>query len=87
MEDLGFTCDIVVPYGFRSTMETLGIDEVGVQFEVVDLCLAHKPSGSLRDTYNKSTRWKPRVQFYKDWSDFLQKLKTNYQKAQIKSVK
>lgn len=87
MEDLGFTSDIVVPYGFRSTMETLGIDEVGVQFEVVDLCLAHKPKGSLGDTYNKATRWKERVQFYKDWSDLLQKLKTKYQKTQIKSVK
>ena len=86
MADLGFTPDIVVPYGFRSTMETLGIDEIGVQFEVVDLCLAHKPNGSLRDTYNKATRWKPRVQFYKDWSDLLQKLKTNYQKTMIKVV-
>lgn len=87
MADLGFTADIVHPYGFRSTMETLGIDEVGVQFEVVDLCLAHKPKGSLGDTYNKATRWKERVQFYKDWSDLLQKLKTKYQKTQIKSVK
>ena len=68
-------------------MESLGIDECGVEFEVVDLCLAHKPKGSLGDTYNKSTRWKERIQFYKDWSDLLQKLKKEYQKSKIVSVK
>ena len=87
MHDLGFTKDMVVPHGFRSTMESLGIDECDVKFEVVDLCLAHKPSGSLSDVYNKATRWKDRVQFYKDWSDMLQKLKKQYQKSQIVSVK
>jgi len=87
MHDLGFTKDMVVPHGFRSTMESLGIDECDVKFEVVDLCLAHKPSGSLSDVYNKATRWKDRVQFYKDWSDMLQKLKKQYQKSKIVSVK
>ena len=87
MHDLGFPNDVVVPHGFRSTMESLGIDECGVEFEVVDLCLAHKPKGSLGDTYNKSTRWKERIQFYKDWSDLLQKLKKEFQKTLIQSVK
>tara|TARA_R110000796_G_scaffold193083_1_gene309665 strand:- start:88 stop:1308 length:1221 start_codon:yes stop_codon:yes gene_type:complete len=87
MHDLGFTKHMVVPHGFRSTMESLGIDECDVKFEVVDLCLAHKPSGSLSDVYNKATRWKDRVQFYKDWSDKLQKLKKQYQKSMIVSVK
>ena len=87
MDDLGFSNDIVTPHGFRQTILSLGIDECKAQFEVVDLCLAHKPSGNLGDTYNKALRWDERVQFYKDWSDFLIKLKQNHQKSTIKSVK
>ncbi|MBC8299134.1 MAG: integrase arm-type DNA-binding domain-containing protein [Pelagibacterales bacterium] len=87
MDDLGFSNDIVTPHGFRQTILTLGIDECKEQFEVIDLCLAHLPVGIHKRTYNKATRWDERVQFYKNWSDFLIKLKQNHQKSTIKSVK
>ena len=63
-----------------------GIDEdIGI-FEVIDLCLTHKPMGALRDIYNRATRWKDRVKFYNDWSKFLVKIRKEYQKSKIKVV-
>ena len=84
MDALGFTKDIVVPHGFRTTFQSLGQDVLGAEFRVVDLCLAHKPQGTV---YNLATFWKERVQHYQDWSDLLMKLKAEYQRTQIKILK
>ena len=82
----GFPRSMVVPHGFRATMQTIGIDEDIGTFEVIDLCLTHKPMGALRDIYNRATRWKDRVKFYNDWSKFLVKMRKDYQKSKIKVV-
>jgi len=86
MARLGFPSEQVHPYGFRSTLVTLGQEELGEREPVVDMCLAHKPKGYLGRTYNKAVFWKERKAFYVKWSDYLMKLKKDYQKTMIKVV-
>jgi len=83
---LGFHNEIVTPHGFRATMQSLGIDEVKVEFEVVNLCLAHKPQNPLGDIYNRSTKWEERIDFYKKWSKFLSGLQKEYSRKKLKVV-
>ena len=83
---LGFHNEIVTPHGFRATMQSLGIDEIKVDFEVVNLCLAHKPQNPLGDIYNRSTKWEERIDFYKKWSKFLSGLQKEYSRKKLKVV-
>ena len=86
MARLGFPKTELHPYGFRATLVTLGQEELGEREPVVDMCLAHKPKGYLGRTYNRSVFWKERKAFYIKWSDWLMKIKRDYQKTMIKVV-
>ena len=87
MREFGFTKEQVSHHGFRATARTLGVEKLKIESAVIEHCLAHKTREVHGESYDRTTRFPEREEFYNAWSDFLMDCKKKYQKTKIKSVK
>jgi len=70
---LGYTSDEQSGHGFRVIFSTLS-NERGVAPDLIELQLAHKPSG-VRAIYNRSSRLEERRAMMADWANYLDTLR------------
>jgi integrase len=75
LHGLGYSSDVHVPHGFRSTASTL-LHELGWDSRDIELQLAHADSNKIRGIYNRAERIKERTRMMQQWSDYLDQLRT-----------
>lgn len=63
-----------VPHGFRTSASTL-LNELGYDFRLVDLMLAHKNKDQVEAAYNKAELKAKRREIMVRWSEYIQELK------------
>lgn len=74
---MGFSKDEMVSHGFRAMFSTLAneyIDKHGVNFDIIEKCLAHKGGDRVRNTYNHATNLSQMRVLMQWWADFLDSL-------------
>ncbi len=62
-------------HGFRATARTILHEVLGVSPDVIELALAHQPSGALKATYNRTKFLIERTAMMQAWADYLDGLK------------
>lgn len=74
---MGFSKDEIVSHGFRAMFSTICneyIDEHGLNFDIIEKCLAHKGNNKIRNTYNHAGNLTQMRKLMQWWADFLDKL-------------
>jgi DNA integration/recombination/inversion protein len=74
---MGFSKDEIVSHGFRAMFSTICneyIDEHGINFDIIEKCLAHKGNNKIRNTYNHAGNLTQMRKLMQWWADFLDKL-------------
>jgi len=74
---MGFGKDEIVSHGFRAMFSTICneyIDEHGINFDIIEKCLAHKGNNKIRNTYNHAGNLTQMRKLMQWWADFLDKL-------------
>ena len=61
-------------HGFRSSASSL-LHEQGHSSQVIELCLAHTDTNSVRAVYNRSERLAERRELMQAWADYLDELR------------
>jgi integrase len=74
LHGLGYSSDVHVPHGFRTTASTL-LHELGHESRDIELQLAHADSNKIRGIYNRAERIKERTKMMQQWSDYLDSLR------------
>jgi integrase len=75
LNEIGFDHDRHVGHGFRSTFSTIANESGKWTPDVIELCLAHIPTG-VRAIYNRSAYWPERVALMQWYSDHLDELRS-----------
>lgn len=71
----GITPEQITPHGWRSVFRTLGAEECGISFDILEAQLAHAVPDVLGRAYNR-TEWKrQRREAMQKWADYLDGLK------------
>jgi integrase len=70
-------------HGFRATARTLLHEVLGYPPEVIEVQLAHKPSGPLGGAYDRTVFLKQRVEMMQRWADYLDELKESARPHQL----
>ena len=74
---MGFSKDEIVSHGFRAMFSTICneyIDEHGLNFDIIEKCLAHKGNNKIRNTYNHAGNLTQMRKLMQWWADFLDSL-------------
>lgn len=74
---MGFSKDEIVSHGFRAMFSTICneyIDEHGLNFDIIEKCLAHKGTNKIRNTYNHAGNLTQMRKLMQWWADFLDSL-------------
>lgn len=74
---MGFSKDEIVSHGFRAMFSTICneyIDEHGINFDIIEKCLAHKGNNKIRNTYNHAGNLTQMRKLMQWWADFLDSL-------------
>ncbi len=74
LRSLGYTGDQMTAHGFRATARTL-LAELGWAPEAIERQLAHRPSGSLGEAYDRAQYLQERRKMMQAWADYLDGLK------------
>ena len=74
LRDLGYSADVMVAHGFRSTASTI-LHEQGWHHDVVETQLAHLTGTSTSRAYNRSAYLAERTQMMQQWADYLAALR------------
>lgn len=67
--------DRLVPHGWRSVFRTLGAEECGFSFDILEAQLAHKVPDVLGRAYNRAKWLEARRAAMQRWADYLDELK------------
>jgi integrase len=62
------------PHAFRATARTLLVDELGLDWKVIEANLAHGAVDQYGRSYNRTQYIKQRFEMAQQWADFLDKL-------------
>jgi integrase len=62
------------PHAFRATARTLLVDELGLDWKVIEANLAHGAVDQLGRSYNRTQYIKQRFEMAQQWADYLDKL-------------
>lgn len=81
---IGYTREQQTWHGFRTTASTL-LNERGVDPDLIELQLAHKPKNEVRASYNRAERLADRRKMMQDWADYLDGLKAGGQVINIRA--
>jgi integrase len=63
----------LVSHSFRAMANTIGIDQLKYNHEVIDLQLGHKKKGKVERAYNRAEMLEERTAFMNDWAKLLVK--------------
>ena len=66
--------DQMTAHGFRALARTTIREELDYEPDIIEVQLAHKPSGSLGAAYDRAQFLKKRKQMMQDWGDYLDKV-------------
>ena len=75
LRGLGYSGDQMTAHGFRAMARTL-LAELGWPPDAIERQLAHRPSGSLGDAYDRAQFLAERRKMMQAWADYLDRLKT-----------
>jgi integrase len=75
---IGYPGHEMTAHGFRTLASTL-LNEQGVHPDLIELQLAHAERNTVRAAYNRAQRLAERRAMMQDWSDYLDRLRTNEQ--------
>ncbi|GHV40028.1 integrase [Synergistales bacterium] len=70
LRSMGYGNDEMTAHGFRGMVSTQ-LNEQGYNADVIELCLAHAESNSVRAAYNHAERLDERRTMYQEWADWL----------------
>jgi hypothetical protein len=62
------------PHAFRATARTLLVDELGLDWKVIEANLAHGARGKLGRSYKRTQYIQQRFDMAQQWADYLDKL-------------
>jgi len=62
------------PHAFRATARTLLVDELGLDWKVIEANLAHGARDKLGRSYNRTQYIQQRFDMAQQWADYLDKL-------------
>jgi len=71
---MGYGGDVCCSHGFRSTASTL-LNEMGVDTEIIELCLAHLTGSATSRAYNHAQHLPERIKLMQHWADYLDGLR------------
>lgn len=74
---MGYKKDELVAHGFRAMFSTIcneNVDKHGLNFDIIEKCLAHKWRDEVRNAYNRALNLKQMRQLMQWWSDYLDAL-------------
>ncbi|MCE7761067.1 tyrosine-type recombinase/integrase [Pseudomonas putida] len=73
---LGYDKGELTAHGFRSTFRSLGHEELGIESNVLELCLGHRQlgTGGLGDTYARAELLPQRREAMQKWADYIEAL-------------
>ncbi len=72
---LGYTKDEATAHGFRAMARTMLDERLRIPPDVIEAQLAHRPRGSLGDTYARAKFIEERTTMMQAWADYLDTLK------------
>lgn len=72
---LGYSSDVHVPHGFRSSFSTLANTSRLFDADVIEAALAHSDGNQIRSIYNRATYDADRTRLAQWWSDYLDDLR------------
>ena len=74
---MGFSKDEIVSHGFRAMFSTVcneNIDTHGLNFDIIEKCLAHKGTDKIRAAYNRAQNLAQMRAMMQWWADYLDNL-------------
>jgi DNA integration/recombination/inversion protein len=74
---MGYAKDEIVAHGFRAMFSTIcneNIQNHGLNFDIIEKCLAHKDKNKIRSAYNRALNLKEMKKLMQWWADWLEKL-------------
>lgn len=80
LKRMGFK-GLLVAHGLRSIASTYLHDLDVFSSEAIELCLSHENKGKVRAAYDKSKKWKSRIEIMQTWGDYVEKCKIEAIKA------
>lgn len=75
LRSLGYSKDVMVFHGFRSSFSTLGREVLRFDNELIERQLAHVDKNSVRAAYDRSYRLEERASMMRRWGDYLDGLR------------
>ncbi len=75
MRSMGYGKDEIVAHGFRGFASTT-LNEMDFDWNHIEKQLSHETKHSVRGVYNKAGYWTQRVEMMRQWSLFLEELKS-----------
>lgn len=75
MRSMGYGKDEIVAHGFRGFASTT-LNELGFDGHHIEKRMAHETKHTVRGVYNKAEYWPSRVEMMRQWSLFLEELKS-----------
>jgi integrase len=73
-------------HGFRASARTMIVDELNLDFNIIEANLAHAVKDANGRSYNRTQYLKQRFMMIQKWADYLDKLATGGDVVQIKSA-
>ncbi|MFQ1047727.1 tyrosine-type recombinase/integrase [Avibacterium paragallinarum] len=80
LKRMGFK-GLLVAHGLRSIASTYLHDLDIFSAEAIELCLSHENKSKVRAAYDKSKKWKSRIEIMQTWGDFVEQCKIEAIKA------
>jgi integrase len=74
---MGYTKDEIVGHGFRAMFSTVcneKREEHNINYDIIELCLAHKERNAIRGAYNHATNLGDRTKLIQWWGDYLESI-------------
>jgi integrase len=86
LRGLGYSSEVHVPHGFRSTASSL-LHDLGHLSSDIELQLAHLDKNQVRGIYNRGQRLAERRKMMQAYSDYLDSLRTGGNVVSIRTKK
>ena len=77
LRNMGVPADEMSGHGFRASFRTIGDEVLGIRVDLLEHQLAHKVKDANGTAYNRTKFLPQRRKMMQEWSDYLDKLKSN----------